>query len=240
MSKNLEPLVKAVAFCLVILVLSGVAYFFYERTRNDYAALYREFEKKLNLTPQITINRTLVIQQSAPAMELVTHKRRLEQSILWTSTLLRSTKAVKLTGEVTASAGFNLQEPFSIEIDTAKKTILVRYPRPRLLSLQVDSIRTTEDPGYWNWITEENRNEALKRFTSEAGKEIVAHTPLLEEARQSLRAQFTEILKPYGMTILFEENAPAEKEPEQPLPPQLPLIPESPAQSGTPAAPAQP
>ena len=70
-----------------------------------------------NFTPRVKIDQTIVIEQNAPIMEIATVSRQLMVDYTWLHTWLGSTKTIHLVGTFTAKAGFDLKEPFTIEIE---------------------------------------------------------------------------------------------------------------------------
>ena len=64
----------------------------------------------------MTINETVVIEQSTPILEVATISRQSLVDHSWSHSWLGSTKSLHIRGTFTAKAGFDLREPFTIDI----------------------------------------------------------------------------------------------------------------------------
>lgn len=217
-----SPIRRAVAVCLVIATCAVSAWLFFftaaRETRRNAADFAEAVKNTLNFTPKVIVDRTVIFQESTPVLELVSTKRRFTHRMNWKSTWLGSTKVIELTGEFTASAGFDLREPFTVEFDSRSNTVRVRHPQPRLLSVQLDSVKTSQDSGWWNAITDEDRTSVLNAFTTDARKLAETRSPLLDDARVALRHQLSDLLLKTGLKIEFEETASLPSPEKTPLP----------------------
>jgi len=196
----------AVALCLVIITCTLSLYFFSagasRATRRTAAAFAESIKETFNFTPKITVDRTLVFQESKPVAELAVRKQTFEHRMQWSSTWLGSTKTIQLNGVYTASAGFDLKRPFSVDFNSRLRLVTIRYPRPGILSVQLDSINISQDEGWWNSITDADRNEVLNRFTADA-RAKVAQTALLEKTEEDFQTRLRELLSKSGLTVVF-------------------------------------
>ena len=216
---NRSPIQFALALCLVIVTLTLSLFFFssaaVRETRRTAAGFVESMKETFNFTPRVTVDRTVIIKESMPVLELVGRKQRFDHRMQWSSTRFGSTKEIVLDGVFTASAGFDLHEPFSVEFDSRKQTVLIRHPRPRILSMQLDNVKTTQDSGWLNYITDANRTEVLNKFTADA-RAAVEKTPLLQETVGDLRRQLGEMLNKSGFKVEFVENPLVVSPPEIP------------------------
>lgn len=102
----------------VVLVASAIAFYLVlVRAPAEIAGnVAEEFREFFNFTPRVTIDQTVVIEQSAPIMEVSTLSRNLLVEDRWEDQWLGSTKTVEIRGSFTLKAGFDLREPFTINI----------------------------------------------------------------------------------------------------------------------------
>lgn len=225
----------AVGLCLIIAAgtLSS-AWLFRSSSRETErvaTAFARRALKVLNLSPEIIIDRTTLLQEHAPTLELISSKHDVKHSVNWSSTWLKSTKQITVSGQLTANVGFDLKEPLRVEFDTATQTVTITHPAPRLLALEVGTLQSSEGSGWWNSVTDADRSEALSRFTADARATLLKDPALLANARIHLHSQLTGLLEKTGMKIVFHEEDSAS------LPsPKSPTSPASPVENATPLA----
>jgi hypothetical protein len=116
---------------------------------------------------------------------------------------LGSTKTIHLTGTFTAKAGFDLKEPFTIEIERNPLRVKASLPQPRILSITMDSYRIAEDEsGWWNRISNDDREAGVGQLIATARTQA-ASSGMLEEARTSAEQRITEIVQKNGSTVEF-------------------------------------
>jgi hypothetical protein len=156
-----------------------------------------------NFTPCVKIDQTIVIEQNAPIMEVATVSRQLMVDYTWSHTWLGSTKTIHLIGTFTAKAGFDLKEPFTIEIEKSPLSVKASLPAPKILSITMDSYRIAEDEsGWWNRISSADREAGV------ANLQFVARTQaessgMLEAARTTAEERIKDIVQRNGATVEF-------------------------------------
>ncbi len=202
----------AVALCLLLITATGCFWFLAREGKREVEStlhrLVEQVRQALHFTPEVTINQTVYLRQHAPLLELVTAKREFRHQMQWRSKRLGSTKEIALEGEFTARTGFDLKEPFSIDVDSHTQTIRVAHPRPRVLSVQTETLRATEAEGWWNGITDADRSEVLSAFTADARTALEGDTTILEATRAELHRQLEDLLGKSGYKVEFLETAP--------------------------------
>src|SRR5687768_10851765 len=100
------------AYVLIVFILARFARKSYEGAKQ----IGRDIRNIFQFTPEITVNKTIVLQQQASIMELATLSQKFQHQYQWTNRWMRSTKKIKITGTFEAKAGFDIQERFSISI----------------------------------------------------------------------------------------------------------------------------
>jgi hypothetical protein len=159
-----------------------------------------------NITPRVTINETIVIEQSTPILEVATISRHLLVDHAWSHSWLGSTKSIHLRGTFTAKAGFDLREPFTIDITRSPLTVTARLPEPRLLSVQMDSfVVIADEDGWWNRLTEEDRTEAVTTLQS-LGRTRAETSGILDDVRRSAEERIREVVERNGAAVIFEQT----------------------------------
>jgi len=156
------------------------------------------------VTPRVTINETVIIEQASPILEVATISRPLLVDHEWSHTWLGSTKTIHLRGAFTAKAGYDLQKPFEINISPSPLTVTARLPDPQLLSMQMDSFVVLQDEsGWWNRLTEEDRTNAVTTLQSIARRKAEG-SGILEEVRRSAEERIREMVERNGALVAFE------------------------------------
>ncbi|HWL52246.1 MAG TPA: DUF4230 domain-containing protein [Chthoniobacteraceae bacterium] len=208
MSKSLI-LRTAVALCLVMVTATLCVHYLVNLTQSKTEKTARSIagliEEKLNFTPLVTVDRTVVFQESTPVMELVSLKKRMSHQLRWSSTQFHSTKEIVIAGDFSVSVGFDLKERFSVSFDSKNKTIYVVHPAPKVLSMELLSSEITHDRGWWNAITDHDQTTVLNSFHHDARKAAEGNAALLDEARRQMREQLLALLTPSGFQIEFQE-----------------------------------
>ena len=155
------------------------------------------------VTPRVTINQTVVIEQNNPILEVATVSRDVFVDHRWTSAWMGSTKALELRGTFTAKAGFNLQDPFDIDITRYPLSIDVSLPQPIILSLEMRDMEILRDEdGWWNRVTSQERESAMRALGA-AAREQVERSGVLEEVARSAEARVRELVERNGASVAF-------------------------------------
>ena len=160
-------------------------------------------QELFNFTPRVKIDQTIVIEQNAPIMEIATVSRQLMVDYTWSHTWLGSTKTIHLIGTFTAKAGFDLKDPFTIEIERSPLRVKASLPAPKILSITMDSYRIVADEsGWWNTISNADREAGVEQLQSTARAQAES-SGMLEEARTSAEQRIKEIVQRNGSTVEF-------------------------------------
>jgi len=157
-----------------------------------------------HVTPRVTINETVIIEQNSPILEVATVSRQLFVDHEWSHTWLGSTKSLHVRGAFTAKAGYDLQKPFEINITPSPLSVTARLPHPEVLSMQMDSFEVLRDEnGWWNRLTEEDRTGAVTTLQTLA-RSKAERSGILEEVQRSAEERIREIVEKNGAPVEFE------------------------------------
>lgn len=180
--------VSITAYLLLVFIPTQMA----ERSYEGAKQIGRDIAGIFNVTPEITVNNTVVLQQQTPILELATVSQKFQHQYDWTNTWLGSTKKIHITGTFEAKAGFDLHQKFSIEIDNNKA--VVTLPRPKLLSLESQGdVSFTDENGVWNWVHAEDRAKAMNAFVTDA-RAYSRQAQFVAQAQREMETKLREIL----------------------------------------------
>lgn len=157
------------------------------------------------VTPRVTVNQTVIIEQASPILEIATIARPMLIDHQWSHSWLGSTKTIHVRGTFTAKAGYNLKEPFAITITRDPLRVIARLPEPRLLSVQMDSFAVvTDESGWWNRITAEDRSQAVTTLQALARSKAET-SGILHDVRASAEDRIRELVERNGAAVIFAE-----------------------------------
>jgi hypothetical protein len=192
-----------VALVLIIVAAWSLYSVFIKAPAELAAATAHGIEEALNFTPRVKIDEKVVIEQNTPILELATVSRDVMVDYSWSHTWLGSTKSIRLIGTFTAKAGFDLKEPFTIQISRTPLSVKASMPPPRLLSLTMTSYRIARDEnGWWNRISDADREQAVRSLQENARREVES-SGILTEARSTVEQRIREIVERNGATVEF-------------------------------------
>lgn len=203
------PLAIAAAVVLIIVAVTIAFYVVVVKVPSDLAYKTAEGMRQFfNFTPQVRINQTIVIEQITPILEVATVSREMFIDHSWQQTWMGSTKTIQIQGVFTAKAGFDLREPFRIDIEKRPLHVVAWVPPPKLLSIDMKEYKVLKDEnGWWNSVTLQDREEAVRQIRAEA-IEKAKHSGLLEESQASVEERIREIVERNGSNVVFKnENA---------------------------------
>lgn len=161
----------------------------------------RDIADVFQMTPEITVNNTVVLQQQTPILELATVSQKFQHRYDWTNTWLGSTKKINISGTFEAKAGFDLHEKFTIDISANRA--VVTLPSPKLLSMEPSGdVRFTDENGVWNWVDAQDRSKAMNAFTRDARK-YGQEAKFVEQAKSEMEKKLREIFLVHGMQVEF-------------------------------------
>lgn len=190
--------VSIAAYVLLVVIPSQLA----EKSYEGAKQIGRDISEAFRVTPEITVNKTIVLQQQAPILELATLTQEFQHQYEWTNTTLKSTKKIKITGTFDAKAGFDLNQKFSIRIEENKA--YVTLPNPQLLSIEsLGDVKFEDENGYWNWIDEDDRSQAMNAFIRDA-REYAATAGFVNQAQQIMEKKLREILTLHGKEVVIQ------------------------------------
>ena len=189
--------VSAAAYMLLVYIPASVA----QQTYDGARRIGQDIADAFKITPQVTVNNTVVLQQQTPILELATVSQKFRHHYDWTNTWLGSTKKINIQGTFEAKAGFDLNEKFSVDISTNRA--IVTLPQPKLLSLEPSGdVRFMDENGVWNWVDAADRSRAMNAFTRDARK-YGQEGKFVAQAKAEMETKLKEIFALHDMPVEF-------------------------------------
>jgi hypothetical protein len=205
-ARNLKLLIILVlvgslaAYVVAVIIPTQLAKRSYEAART----LGEDFKKAFQLTPEITVGNTIVLNQQTTLLELAVLSQNFGHTYTWTNTWMGSTKQIIIAGSFQAKAGFDLNQRFSITLNDDQAIVLM--PEPTLLSVEsLGDISYRDEQGIWNWVDMEDRTTATNAFITDARKYSL-HAEFIKDAQSKMEEQVTNLLKPYAKEIIIRYN----------------------------------
>src|SRR6266403_2219439 len=173
-----------------------------ERLGKDLRAAFIDIA---HLQPRITINNRVYMEQTTPVSQLIVLSRRIEVEHEFLHTWVGSSKRVKLHGNFSAKAGFDLQEGLSI--DVRPEQITVQLPHAQILGVEQQQLDVLAfENGLWNRISAQDLQSELSVLPQLAWKKAV-ETGLPGEAEQRLQRQLEErIHTAQPLRLVFKDS----------------------------------
>jgi hypothetical protein len=181
------------------------------------------FAQVLRVQPEVTVNQRVVLTQTAPIAELAIVTKEelvtigLNEHLEVLSLQIPLTEK-KLTAEAIyrLKAGFDLNKPFSVEIDPITHTLHAAMPHAEILSVeQVGDLTYHGEDSMLNRVTDDERAQILNNLRT-AAHDAAERSSLKSEAEQQVSQRLNEIMSHNGQTLQIEWNGSA------PTPSRLP------------------
>ncbi|AYB31023.1 DUF4230 domain-containing protein [Chryseolinea soli] len=199
--------VAITAYVIVVVIPTRLA----EKSYAGAKQIGHDIAAAFHVTPEVTVNNTVVLQQQTPILEVATLSQKFQHHYAWTNTMLGSTKKIDITGTFEAKAGFDLNKRFSITIDDTKA--IVTLPHAQLLSLEpMPDVKFQDEHGLWNWVHQDDRSQAMNAFTRDA-RAYAEQGVFVSKAQTEMETKLRAILKGHGkdVEIHYVERARIEK-----------------------------
>jgi len=169
------------------------------------------FAQVLRVQPEVTLNQRVVLTQTAPIAELAVVTKEelvtigLNEHLEVLSLQIPLTEKT-LTAEATyrLKAGFDLREPFSVEIDPVTHALRAVMPHAKILSVeQIGDLTYHGDDALLNRITDDERTQILSNLNA-AAHDAAEKSSLKTEAEQQVSQRLNEIMSHNGQALQIE------------------------------------
>lgn len=211
MSRNLRLLIvllivaTVAGYVMLVTIPTEMA----KRSYEGAKTLGEDIRKAFQVTPEIKVNNTIVLNQQTPVLELAVLSQNFEHRYVWQNTWLGSSKKIFITGSFNAKAGFDLRQKFSITLRDEKA--YVTLPAPLALSVEsLGDITYRDEQGIWNWVNAEDRTRATNAFMADA-RRYADRAAFVEEAKGKMEQRLRELLKPYAEEVVIDYRHPVRR-----------------------------
>lgn len=170
-------------------------------------------DNAIHAVPRVTYNGTMVLGEKTSILELSTVEQSIKHEYEWEHEWLGSRKKIRITGFLTAKAGFDLNKYFQLNIqeEQGKYSINIYVPPAKLLSVELKpNFEVWSANGWWNKVHDEERNAVINTFLQDA-KIHIAQGSLIDTAMENLEKQINQIIKAriHNGEILYSHETPS-------------------------------
>lgn len=159
--------------------------------------------------PKVVVGHRTVVEQRSDVLKLVTVEETLTERQRLDESWLHSTKTLEIEADFVIRAGFDLAQPFVIEVDSGTGAVRVMLPPAEILSTELADVRFVhEEDGLWNRLTPADREAAIRDLRLRVGLRA-RESDLLVRARTSAEKRLRDLLARGGRTITFSPALPA-------------------------------
>ncbi len=194
-------------FLLVALSIGGFA-LWKAVSRIDPAVMARQLSQSvgaaLHATPTVYVQKRVVVQEKKAIAELALVSRQTAVDHRMQSERFFSKAGLQMHGSFAVKAGFDLRSrDFSLHFDPEAQKARLELPRPRVLSLEMTDFTIVEDrSGWWNRISEFDREIALRQMKADAKLEAI-RAGILEECKRELEKALAGVSRETGVQFEF-------------------------------------
>jgi hypothetical protein len=200
---------------LVLLTVAAICFFFLHACTSAADStidrVASAFSEVLHVQPQVTLNQRVVLTQTAPIAELAVVTKEELVSIALNEHLEVLAVEIpltekKITAEATyrIKAGFDLREPFSVDVDPTTHLLRASMPHAKILSVeQVGDIAYHGDDAWLNRISDTDRTEIFGDLNS-AAHDTAEKSSLKSDAENQVSQRLNEILAHNGQSVSIQ------------------------------------
>jgi len=200
-SRNLKLLIALLivgtisAYVVVVVIPTRLT----ERAYSAAKILGEDFRKAFQFTPEVRVNKTVVLNQQTNVFELAVLAQNFEHRYTWTHSWMGSTKKISISGSFDAKVGFDLHEKFSVTITDDKA--IVSLAEPKVLSVESKGdIQYRDENGIWNWVNMDDRSSATNLFITDARK-YAEQAAFVEDAKLKMEERLKVFFKSHDKEV---------------------------------------
>lgn len=198
--------------CLLLVTLAAIAYFaVYEVVHAADAAVEgvkQMFTSVLQVQPQISVNKRVVMTQTAPIAELaVVEKEELitlkftENYQVLSYTVPLTEKQLTAQAQYRIKAGFDLRQPFTVDLDPKTGTVTASMPHAQILSVeQIGDVTLNGTDEVFNRLTDAERANIINGLNTEAHTAANASS-LKGDAEKQVGQRLQDLAKHNGQNV---------------------------------------
>ena len=153
------------------------------------------FVDLLHVRPEVREGTKVVWGQTSALLEIVVAEKKIEVGYDWEHVWLGSRKVIHLTQSYLVKAGFDLQKSFVVEIGPGAGEVTARLPPAQILAVSpVGVVSYRDEEGWWNKLTEQDRERALRKLSDEA-RRVASSSGLVRDAEERTGSRLTELAR---------------------------------------------
>ena len=166
------------------------------------------FVDLLHVRPEVREGTQVVWGQTSALLEIVVAEKKIEVGYDWEHVWLGSRKVIHLTQSYLVKAGFDLQKSFVVEIGKNLGEVTARLPPAEILAVSpVGAVSYHDEEGWWNKLTEQDREGALQKLSEEA-RRVASISGLVREAEERTGSRLTELARAKDIRLKLDSASP--------------------------------
>ena len=166
------------------------------------------FVDLLHVRPEVREGTKVVWGQTSALLEIVVAEKKIEVGYDWEHVWLGSRKVIHLTQSYLVKAGFDLQKSFVVEIGPGAGEVTARLPPAQILAVSpVGVVSYRDEEGWWNKLTEKDREGALRKLSDEA-RRVASISGLVREAEERTGSRLTELARAKDIRLKLDSASP--------------------------------
>ena len=167
------------------------------------------FVDLLHVRPEVREGTKVVWGQTSALLEIVVAEKKIEVGYDWEHVWLGSRKVIHLTQSYLVKAGFDLQKSFVVEIGPGAGEVTARLPPAQILAVSpVGVVSYRDEEGWWNKLTEKDREGALRKLSDEA-RRVASISGLVREAEERTGSRLTELARAKDIRLKLDSASPS-------------------------------
>ena len=165
------------------------------------------FVDLLHVRPEVREGTQVVWGQTSALLEIVVAEKKIEVGYDWEHVWLGSRKVIHLTQSYLVKAGFDLQKSFMVEIGKSPGEVTARLPPAEILAVSpVGVVSYHDEEGWWNKLTEQDREGAMQKILEEARK-LARSSGLVREAEERTESRLTELARAKDIRLKLDTSS---------------------------------
>ena len=165
------------------------------------------FVDLLHVRPEVREGTKVVWGQTSALLEIVVAEKKIEVGYDWEHVWLGSRKVIHLTQSYLVKAGFDLQKSFVVEIGQGPGEVTARLPPAEILAVSpVGVVSYHDEEGWWNKLTEQDREGAMQKLSDEA-RRVASSSGLVREAEERTGSRLTELARAKDIRLKLDSTS---------------------------------
>ena len=165
------------------------------------------FVDLLHVRPEVREGTQVVWGQTSALLEIVVAEKKIEVGYDWEHVWLGSRKVIHLTQSYLVKAGFDLQKSFVVEIGPGAGEVTARLPPAQILAVSpVGVVSYRDEEGWWNKLTEQDREGALRKLSDEA-RRVASSSGLVRDAEERTGSRLTELARAKDIRLKLDTSS---------------------------------